>query len=151
MNLSTKQKQTHRLREWTYSYQRGRVEGRDRLGVSDWQVYTAVFEIKCLSVKKVGPLDKTGPLSGHFHLLKKKEIIFQTNVPSLASSQERWATTKFTIFSKSLPQWVSQAPTSYVKWGSRMGLGGWREVILYVADCRSKQQFYDSKMKGHLP
>ena len=44
------------------------------------------------------PLDKTGPLTGHFHLLKKKkiELIFQTNVPSLASSRERRAATKLT-------------------------------------------------------
>ena len=35
MNLFTKQKQTHRLRERTYGYQRGRVGGRDRLGVWD--------------------------------------------------------------------------------------------------------------------
>lgn len=55
------------------------------------------------------------------------------------------------IFSKSLPQRVSQAPTSYVNWGSRTGLGGWKEAILSIADCRRKQQFYDSMMKGHLP
>ena len=30
MNLFTKQKQTYRLRERTYGYQGGRVEGRDR-------------------------------------------------------------------------------------------------------------------------
>ena len=35
MNLFTKQKQTHRLREGTYGYQGGRVGGRDRLGVWD--------------------------------------------------------------------------------------------------------------------
>ena len=29
MNVFTKQKQTHRLREQTYGYQRGRVGGRD--------------------------------------------------------------------------------------------------------------------------
>ena len=44
-NLFTKQKQTHRLREWTYGYQRGRVEGRDGFGVSDWHVHTAIFKI----------------------------------------------------------------------------------------------------------
>ena len=32
-----------------------------------------------------------------------------------------------------------------------MGLGGWKEAILYTADCRRKKQFYDSMMKGHLP
>ena len=35
VNLFTKQEQTLRLREQTYSYQRERVEGRDRLGVWD--------------------------------------------------------------------------------------------------------------------
>ena len=33
MNLFTKQKQTHRLREQTYGYQGGRVGWRDKLGV----------------------------------------------------------------------------------------------------------------------
>ena len=45
MNLFTKQKQTHRLRERTYGYQRGRVGGRDRLGVWDWHVHSAIFKI----------------------------------------------------------------------------------------------------------
>ena len=34
MNLFTKQKEIHKLRQWTYGYQR-RTEGRDRLGVWD--------------------------------------------------------------------------------------------------------------------
>ena len=34
MNLSTKQKQTHRSQNETYVYQRGNVEGSDKLG--DW-------------------------------------------------------------------------------------------------------------------
>ena len=33
MNEFTQQKQTHSLRERTYGYQKGRVGGRDRLGV----------------------------------------------------------------------------------------------------------------------
>ena len=45
MNLFTKQKQTHRLREQTYGHQRVRVEGRDRLGVLDWHVHTAIFKM----------------------------------------------------------------------------------------------------------
>ena len=45
MNLFTKQKQTHRLREPTYGYQGRRVGGRDRVGVWDWHVHTAVFKI----------------------------------------------------------------------------------------------------------
>ena len=43
MKLLTKQKQTHRLREWTYSYQ-VRRHGGDRLGVWDWHAYTAIFK-----------------------------------------------------------------------------------------------------------
>ena len=45
MNLFTKQKQTHRLREQTYGYQGGRVGVRDRLGIWDWHVHTAIFKI----------------------------------------------------------------------------------------------------------
>ena len=33
MNLFTKQKQTHRLQKQTYGQQRGKVGGRDKLGV----------------------------------------------------------------------------------------------------------------------
>ena len=44
-NLFTKQKQTQRLREWTYGYQGEKVGGRDRLGVWDWQVHIAIFKI----------------------------------------------------------------------------------------------------------
>ena len=35
MKLFSKQKQTHRLRKQTYGYQRGRGEGKDKLGVWD--------------------------------------------------------------------------------------------------------------------
>ena len=35
MNLSAKQKQTHRHRKQTYGYQRGNVGERDKLGVWD--------------------------------------------------------------------------------------------------------------------
>ena len=35
MNLFTKQKQNHRLRKQTYGYQRGKLEGRGKLGVWD--------------------------------------------------------------------------------------------------------------------
>ena len=44
MNLFTKWKQTHRLKERTYGYQRGRVRRRDRLGVWDCHVYIAIFK-----------------------------------------------------------------------------------------------------------
>ena len=45
MNLFTKQRQTHRLREWTYGYQGGRMGERDRLGVWDGYVHTAIFKV----------------------------------------------------------------------------------------------------------
>ena len=45
MNLFTKQKQTHRLRRQTYDYQRGKVGGRDKLGVWDQQIHTTVYKI----------------------------------------------------------------------------------------------------------
>ena len=35
MNLSTKQKQIHRLREQNYGFQRGKAGGRDKLGKWD--------------------------------------------------------------------------------------------------------------------
>ena len=35
MNLFTKQKQTYRYRKQTYGYQRGKVVGREKLGVWD--------------------------------------------------------------------------------------------------------------------
>jgi len=50
--LIYKTEQTHRLREKIYGYQRARVRGRDRLGVWDWHVHTAIFKIKCLTMKK---------------------------------------------------------------------------------------------------
>ena len=45
MNLVTKQKQAHRLREQIYGYQGRRVGGRDRLEVWDSHVHTAIFKI----------------------------------------------------------------------------------------------------------
>ena len=47
MNLFTKQKQTHRLREQIHGYQ-GEGRGKDGLGVWDLHVQTAIFinEIK---------------------------------------------------------------------------------------------------------
>ena len=38
INLFIKEKQTRRLREQTYDYQRGKVGGRDKMGVWDWHV-----------------------------------------------------------------------------------------------------------------
>ena len=43
MNLLTKQKQTHRLRELNLWLPGGKRGGRDRLGV--WDVHTAIFKI----------------------------------------------------------------------------------------------------------
>ena len=46
MNIFTKQKQTHRLKKRTYGYGgRGKGGGRDRLGVWDGHVHTAVFKM----------------------------------------------------------------------------------------------------------
>ena len=45
MNLFTKQKKTHRLREGTSGYQQGSVVGRDTSGVSDGHVHTATFKM----------------------------------------------------------------------------------------------------------
>ena len=45
MNLSMKQKQTHRHRKQTNGYQRGKVEGRDKLGVWDQQIQTTIYKI----------------------------------------------------------------------------------------------------------
>ena len=44
MNLGTKQKPTHRFREWTYGYQ-GEGEGRDSSGVWDGHVHTAKLKV----------------------------------------------------------------------------------------------------------
>ena len=41
MNLSTKQKQIHRLREQIYGYQRR----KDKLGIWGWHVHIAIFKI----------------------------------------------------------------------------------------------------------
>ena len=54
MNLFAKQKQTHRFREPIYGYQGREVVGG---GEIDWEfgidtLHTAVFKIKCLSMKK---------------------------------------------------------------------------------------------------
>ena len=45
MNWLTKQNQTHWLREWAYSYQRGEVAAGDKLGVWNWHTHTAIFKI----------------------------------------------------------------------------------------------------------
>ena len=41
--LITKQKQTHRRRKQIYGYQRGKVGGRDKLGVWDWHIHTTIL------------------------------------------------------------------------------------------------------------
>ena len=53
MHLFTKQKQTHRLREWTYGYWGGKVEGMDRLGVWDQHVHMYVYMTCWLSIFKI--------------------------------------------------------------------------------------------------
>ena len=52
VNLFTKCKQTHRLRERIYGCHGGRMGKRDRLRVWNWHVHTAVFKIEWLSIKK---------------------------------------------------------------------------------------------------
>ena len=44
MNVSAKQKQTHRYKKQTCGYQRWE-EMLDRLGIWDWHVHTAVFKM----------------------------------------------------------------------------------------------------------
>ena len=39
-----KKKQTHRLRNQTYGYHRGKVSGKDKLGVWYWHIYTTTFK-----------------------------------------------------------------------------------------------------------
>ena len=51
MNIFTKEKQTHRVREQFMVTGEGR-EGRVRLGVCDGHVHTAIFKIKCFSMKQ---------------------------------------------------------------------------------------------------
>ena len=43
MNLITKQKQIHKLRKQTYSYQSGK-RGRDKLGDWDEHTHTAIYK-----------------------------------------------------------------------------------------------------------
>ena len=45
MNLSRKQKQTHRHREQTYGCQGGAGRERDGLGVWGWQIQTVTFRM----------------------------------------------------------------------------------------------------------
>ena len=45
MNLSTKQKHTHRHREQTYGYQRGERKEWDGQGVLGWQMKTITFKM----------------------------------------------------------------------------------------------------------
>ena len=45
MNLVTKQKQTHRLREQIYACQQGRTGARERKGVWDGHLHTAKFKM----------------------------------------------------------------------------------------------------------
>ena len=45
MNLFEEQKQTHRLQKETYGYQREEVDGRNKLGVLDQHIRTALHKI----------------------------------------------------------------------------------------------------------
>ena len=55
MNWFTKQRHTHRLREWNYGYKGGRVRGKERLGVWDWHLF--IIDIQC------GPTIYTGDIA----------------------------------------------------------------------------------------
>ena len=57
MNISTKQKQTHKHREQIYGCQGGGVWGKDGLGVWDQQAQTIVYR-----------MDKQGPTGQHREL-----------------------------------------------------------------------------------
>ena len=69
MNLFTKQKEIHRLREWTYGCQRRRTEGRDRSGVWDWQAHTD----RCKRDDQQGPTVKKKKEEINKIILKKKK------------------------------------------------------------------------------
>ena len=43
-NLLAKDKQTHRLQKQIYGYQKGKVEGRDKLGVWDSHIHTTIYK-----------------------------------------------------------------------------------------------------------
>ena len=45
MNLFTKQKETHRLREQIYGYQGVKVVGKDRLADWDGHIHTVIFKM----------------------------------------------------------------------------------------------------------
>ena len=51
MNLFIKEKQIYRHRKQTYGYQRGKAEGRDKLGVWDQEIQTIIYKIN----KQQGP------------------------------------------------------------------------------------------------
>ena len=87
MNLFTKQKQTNRFREWTYGYQGGRVEGRNRLGVWDWQVHTAIFKID----NQQGPTVKKNSFihSLNKHICIKKDVVHIYNGILLSHKKEQ--------------------------------------------------------------
>ena len=52
MNLLTKQKQAHRLREGTYGYQGERTARRDSQGVWNGHVHSAIFKMD----NQLGPI-----------------------------------------------------------------------------------------------
>ena len=45
MNLFAEQKQTHRFWKQAYGCQRGKIGGRDKLGVWDSHKHTAIYKI----------------------------------------------------------------------------------------------------------
>ena len=61
MNLFTKQKETHRLREQIYGYQGVKVVGKDRLADWDGHLHTVIFKID----KQQEPTYSTGNSAQH--------------------------------------------------------------------------------------
>ena len=45
MNVYAKQKQTYSYRKQTSGYQRGKVSGRDKLGIWDQHTHTTIYKI----------------------------------------------------------------------------------------------------------
>ena len=58
MNISTKQKQTHRHGKQIYGYQRGNGEEEDKLSVWDKQIQNTIYEID----EQQGPTIQHGAL-----------------------------------------------------------------------------------------
>ena len=45
MNIVIELKETHRHRKQTYCYQRGKAEGKGKLGIWEWHMHTTIYKI----------------------------------------------------------------------------------------------------------